>query len=251
MADNIPSQMKPGESEDHNGDPPQGRILLVEDERKVAEFISQGLRETGYLISVAHDGLEGAQLAESDAFDLLILDWMLPSKSGVAICQELRAKAIHTPILMLTARDQLSDRIFGLDSGADDYLTKPFAFEELKARIRALLRRRQGTRPLHLSVDDLQLDLIERTVSRGGEPVHLSNKEFDLLLFFAQHRNQVFDRAAIGKYVWGIDFDTGTNYVDVYINYLRKKLDTGSRKPLIITVRGKGYMLKDSHDQEH
>jgi DNA-binding response OmpR family regulator len=225
-------------------------ILLVEDEEKVARFIQRGLSECDHRVTVAPDGESGLRLAMAGNFDILILDWMLPGKSGLEVCQALRRDGVSLPVLMLTARDSVRDRVEGLDCGADDYLTKPFAFEELKARIRALSRRVVPA-PATLSIDDLQLHLLDRRVTRAGETLHLSAREFDLLLFFMKNQNQVITRETLATAVWGIDFDTGTNYIDVYVNYLRNKLKAGSQRPLIFTLRGIGYIMKVTDAPEH
>lgn len=220
------------------------RILLIEDDRKVASFIQRGLSEAGYAVDVVHDGRSGQTQAEVENYDLLIVDWMLPNKDGVSVCRDLRSRGYHVPILILTARETIHDRVTGLDAGADDYLTKPFAFNELLARIRALLRR--GTRALDIfTVDDLEMNLSERRVTRGGQWIELSNREFSILEYLLRNKNRLVTRTSLTEHVWDIHFDRGTNIVDVYINYLRKKIDTGTRKPLIHTLRGAGYILKE------
>lgn len=220
------------------------RLLLVEDDKKVAAFIVKGLTESGYAVDVRYDGRAGLNAAEVEPYDLIILDWMLPLMDGVTVCRKIREFSKDVPILFLTAKETTSDKVTGLDAGADDYLTKPFSFMELLARIRALMRR--GTRAVDkLSVDDLEIDVIERKVMRGGKPIEFSNKEFAILEYLVRNKNRLINRATLTEHVWNIDFDRGTNLIDVYINYIRKKLDVASRKPLIHTVRGAGYILKD------
>jgi DNA-binding response OmpR family regulator len=203
------------------------KILLVEDEQKIANFIERGLKEEHYIVD-----------------DLIILDIMLPEKDGVRVCTDLRKKKIDTPILMLTARDSIQDRILGLDSGADDYLTKPFAFEELLARVRALLRRKQSGNTMLLKVNDLELDQRTHRVTRAGTEIELTNKEYNLLEYLMLNANHVVTRTMLYEHVWDVHFDTFTNVVDVYINYLRNKIDKNHDKQLIHTVRGTGYMLR-------
>lgn len=220
------------------------RLLLIEDDKKVAAFIVKGLTESGYSIEVRHDGRSGLKTAEEESYDLIILDWMLPGIDGITVCKKIREFSKDIPILFLTAKETPSDKVQGLDAGADDFLSKPFAFMELLARIRALLRR--GTRTVDkLVVDDLEIHVNERRVVRGGKPIELSNKEFAILEYMVRNKNRLINRASLTEHVWNIDFDRGTNLIDVYINYLRKKLDVGSRKPLIHTVRGAGYILKE------
>ena len=229
------------------------KILLIEDEKKVANFIQQGLSETGFEIDVASDGEIGLQMIHTNAYDVIILDWLLPGKSGIEVCREIRKLDASLPVLMLTAKDTIDDKVVGLESGADDYLTKPFAFEELIARIRALYRRKQITLvdDKDLVIEDLRVNPITRKVYRGGEEIFLSTKEFELLLYFLRHKNRIITRKMLAEAVWKIDFDTGTNFVEVYINYLRKKLDTGSRKPLILTIRGAGYIMKEESGENN
>ncbi|MBU1124879.1 MAG: response regulator transcription factor [Candidatus Omnitrophica bacterium] len=220
------------------------RILLIEDERKIASFIERGLKEEDYCIDVAGDGAKGLFLAEINPYDLIILDIMLPGKDGISICRELRDKKISAPILMLTARDRVHDKVRGLNSGADDYLTKPFAFDELLARVRALLRRRDDTKSPILKVADLELDQLTHKIRRAGREIDLSSKEYALLEYLMIHAHQVVTRTMISEHVWNEDFDSFTNVIDVYINYLRNKVDKGFEKQLIHTLRGTGYILK-------
>lgn len=220
------------------------RLLLIEDDKKVASFISKGLSENGFVVEVRYDGRSGLEAFELDPYDLVIVDWMLPEMDGVAVCRAIRERSAHVPILFLTVKDRVEDKVTGFDAGADDYVTKPFSFLELLARIRALLRRRYA--PVEkLVVDDLEMRVAERIVQRGGEEIELSNKEFAILEYFLRNPSRLITRAALADHVWNIDFDRGSNVIDVYINYLRNKLKCGSGKPLIHTVRGAGYILKD------
>jgi heavy metal response regulator len=220
------------------------RILVVEDEQKVASFIKRGLEEEGYAVDVAADGEEGLAIALECVHDLIILDIRLPKMDGLRVLKELRQEKVMTPVLLLTVRATIEDKVLGLDAGADDYLTKPFAFQELVARVRALLRRRAAADPAILQVADLTLDPARRTVSRSGERIELSAREFALLDYFMRNPGRVLTRAMIAEHVWDYTFDTTTNIIDVYINYLRKKIDTGREAKLLHTVRGVGYVLK-------
>lgn len=220
------------------------RILVIEDERKVAEFIRNGLVEEGYAADAALDGDAGFELASSGEYDAILLDVMLPRVDGVTLCARLRAAGCDTPILMLTAKDAVSDKVRGLDAGADDYLTKPFAFEELLARIRALLRKKYQHQATRLAVDDLVLDTATHTVTRAGEAIPLSVKEYALLEYLMRNAGSVVTRTMISEHVWDISFETFTNVIDVYISYLRNKIDKGRPRPLIQTVRGRGYTLQ-------
>jgi heavy metal response regulator len=220
------------------------RLLVVEDEKKVARFIQRGLEEEGYAVDVARDGEEALALARDGVHDLILLDIGLPGKNGLQVLRELRDGKREVPVLLLTVRATIEDKVLGLDAGADDYLTKPFAFQELLARIRALLRRQTGGGPAVLKYADLLLDPARRTASRGGEKIELTSKEFALLEYLLRHPGRVLTRTRIIEHVWDYDFDSGTNLVDVYINYLRKKVDSGREPKLIHTVRGVGYVLK-------
>lgn len=220
------------------------RLLVVEDEKKVASFIRKGLEEEGYAVDVAVDGESGLELALDQVHDLIILDIHLPRMNGLRVLQELRRKKVTTPVLLLTVRATIEDKVLGLDAGADDYLTKPFAFQELIARVRALLRRRAEAEPPVLQIADLVLDPARRTVFRGGEKIELTAKEYSLLDYLMRNPGRVLTRTLIGEHVWDYDFDTSTNVIDVYVNYLRKKIDAGRETKLIHTVRGVGYMLK-------
>jgi heavy metal response regulator len=221
------------------------RILLIEDEKKVASFIQRGLAAEQYAVDVVHDGDLGLRAAIDEDYDLLILDVMVPGRDGFALLRELRQKKKTVPVLMLTARSAVADKVQGLDLGADDYLTKPFAFDELLARVRALLRRGSATPTPTLSVADLTLDPATRRVVRGGQPIDLTAREYALLEFLLRNRGRVLSRTLIAQHVWGLSFDTFTNVIDVYVNYLRRKVDADFEPKLIHTVRGAGYVLKD------
>ena len=220
------------------------RILLVEDDRKVASFIRKGMEEEGYAVDVAADGESGLQMGLDRLHDLIILDVMLPEKPGFQVVRELRQAKVATPVLMLTSRDTIEDKVQGLDAGADDYLTKPFAFAELLARVRALLRRGSDARAPKLQVADLILDPATRSVTRGGQPITLTNREFALLEYLMRNTGRVLSRTMIADHVWDYNFDSGTNVIDVYVNYLRKKVDADRELKLLHTVRGAGYVLK-------
>ena len=220
------------------------RLLVVEDEKKVARFINKGLEEEGYAVDLAFNGEEGLAMALDRVHDLIILDIALPKMDGLQVLKNLREKKVPTPVLLLTVRAAIEDKVLGLDSGADDYLTKPFAFQELLARIRALLRRKAEAGPPLLQVEDLVLDPARHLVTRGGERIDLTSKEFALLEYLMRNAGRVLSRAMISEHVWDYDFDTETNVIDVYVNYLRRKIDSGREKKLIHTVRGSGYVLK-------
>ncbi len=219
------------------------RILLVEDEPRVAGFIAKGLREKAYAVDVAADGETALFCASENDYDLIILDLMLPIIDGVAVCRRLRSSGLRKPILMLTARDAVDDRVTGLDCGADDYLTKPFDFKELLARMRALLRRPREFRPQILQVADLRLNTGDHSVTRRAHPISLTAKEYALLEFLMLRVNQVVDREQIAQHVWDENFDPFSNVIDVYVRRLRAKIDRGFARPLILTRRGEGYML--------
>ncbi|MGE0682690.1 MAG: winged helix-turn-helix domain-containing protein [Candidatus Binatia bacterium] len=221
-------------------------ILLVEDEKKVASFVQRGLEAEHYSVDVAYDGEEGLTRLFDGEYDMVILDVMLPKRDGLSLLREARKRGVQLPMLLLTARDTLPDKVAGLDQGADDYLTKPFAFEELLARVRALLRRGTPTQPVTLVLADLSLDPSSRQVTRAGIKIDLTAKEFALLEFFLRNPGRVLSRALIAQHVWGVDFDTFTNVIDVYVKYLRKKIDADFEPKLIHTVRGAGYVLKES-----
>jgi DNA-binding response OmpR family regulator len=220
------------------------RVLLVEDEPGISQFISQGLRETGYVVDVALDGEQGKNLIFSNEYDVIILDIMLPKIDGLKLLGEMRSQKNLTPVLLLTARDRVEDRVKGLDQGADDYLVKPFAFNELLARLRALQRRPPIQCETLLQVGDLTMDLVKREVRRSGHLIDLSPLEFNLLEYLMEHQNQVLSRTQIGEHVWHLDFYSNSNVVDVYIGYLRRKVDRGFDYQILHTVRGIGYCLK-------
>jgi DNA-binding response OmpR family regulator len=218
------------------------RLLLVEDDHKAARVLKKGLEEEGFVVDTAPAGDEGEYLASIIDYDLIILDWLLPGKAGIEVCRALRAQGVSVPILMLTAKDAIADRIAGLNTGADDYLTKPFAFSELLARLHALLRRGVA-RPPVLRVDTLTLDPVSHQVTRKGVPVILTAKEYAILEYLMRHAGEVVTRSRLGEHVWAEEFDTLTNLVDVHVSHLRKKLDPGGAVPLLHTVRGRGYRL--------
>jgi len=220
------------------------RILVVEDERKIAEFLKKGLKGDGYAVDIALDGEEGHFLAGTQDYDLLILDLRLPKMDGITLCRKLREEKFTAPVLILTVRDSVRDKVLGLDSGADDYLTKPFDFEELLARVRALLRKRGATEATRLQVDDLVMDLPGHSVRRASTDIPLTAKEFALLEYLMRNAGAVVTRTMIAEHVWDIHFDTFTNVIDVSINHLRSKVDRDFEKKLIHTVRGRGYCLK-------
>ena len=220
------------------------RLLIVEDEKKVLSFIKKGLEEEGYAVDSASDGETGLIMGLDGVHDLIILDLNLPGKDGLSVLQELRRKKVATPVLLLTVRTAIEDKVIGLDTGADDYLTKPFAFQELLARVRALLRRQTDAEAPLLKVADLTLDPARRLVFRGKKKIDLTAKEFALLDYFMRNPDRVLTRTMIGDHVWDYDFDPMTNVIDVYVNYLRKKIETGRESKLIHTIRGAGYMLK-------
>jgi heavy metal response regulator len=220
------------------------RILIVEDEKKVAAFIKKGLEEETYAADVASDGEEGLHLGEQNPYDLIILDLMLPKINGLDILSHLRAKKIKTPILLLTAKDSVEDKVEGLNQGADDYLTKPFAFSELLARIRVLLRRGKAETKTTLKIADLTLDLVSHKVNRGNEEIELTGKEYSLLEYFMRNQEKVLTRTMIAEHVWDYNFDTFTNVIDVYVNHLRKKIDKNFPAKLLHTLRGVGYVMK-------
>jgi heavy metal response regulator len=219
------------------------RILVIEDEVKIAQFIKRGLKEEGYAVDVSADGEEGHFMLSSNEYDAIILDLMLPKIDGLTLCRTLRKEGNQTPILMLTAKDTVKDKVKGLDSGADDYLPKPFAFEELLARVRVLLRKKDSRVQTQLKVEDLSLDLLTHKVTRGNREIELTVKEYALLEYLMRNAGNIVTRTMISEHVWDINFDTFTNVIDVYINYLRNKIDTGFENKMIHTVRGKGYLL--------
>lgn len=221
------------------------KILVIEDEKKVASFIKRGLEEDQYEVTVAHDGAEGFKQALAGDFSLLIVDVMLPKKDGLTLVRELREAEKTMPVLMLTARGTTEDIVSGLDAGSDDYLTKPFAFAELTARVRALLRRGEQDRGAEIHFADLRLDPVSHKVWRGGKEIDLTAKEYGLLEYLVRNPNTVLSRAMIAEHVWDYAFDSFTNIIDVYVNYLRKKVDKDYPTKLIHTVRGQGYILRE------
>ncbi len=220
------------------------KILVIEDDKKVASFVAQGLREDGYTVDVANDGEEGLLNAHVYDYDALIVDVMLPGKNGFEIVRDLRSRGRTVPVLLLTARDASEDVVRGLDLGADDYLTKPFSFDVLLARLRALVRRKGADRPDRFTYDDVELDRIRHTVHRGDEALDLTPTEFRLLEYFLRHPEEVVRRTELLEKVWDLQFDPGSNVVDVHVSNLRRKLDKAGGPPLLHTVRGVGYTLR-------
>jgi DNA-binding response OmpR family regulator len=221
------------------------RILVVEDEKRLAEFIKNGLEEQKYSVDAAHDGENAEFLAMTNEYDLIILDILLPKKNGWEVCESLRKAGVDIPIIMLSALSDVSDRIKGLNNGADDYITKPFVIAELVARVNAMLRRAHKVSQPVVKIRDIELDISARKVNRSGEEIQLTNKEFALLEYLILNKNKVVTRTMISEHVWDIHFDAGSNVIDVIINFLRKKIEKDGEERLIHTVRGAGYMLKD------
>ncbi len=221
------------------------RVLIVEDEKKVAGFIKKGLEEETYAVDVAYDGEEGLFMGQQNQYDLIILDLMLPIIDGLEVLSRLRKNKVETPILLLTAKDSVEDKVTGLNTGADDYLTKPFAFSELLARIRVLLRRGKTETKTVLQIDGLTLDLVSHKVKRQGEEIELTGKEYSLLEYFMRNQGKVLTRTMIAEHVWDYNFDTFTNVIDVYVNHLRKKIDKSYPNKLLHTLRGVGYIMKE------
>jgi two-component system OmpR family response regulator len=221
------------------------KLLLIEDDRKAADYVANGLRESGYSVDHAVDGAEGLTLALAGRYDVIVADRMLPYMDGLAVVQALRAQGVTTPILILSALAKVDDRVKGLRAGGDDYLTKPYAFEELLARLEVLLRRNPATDTVtRLKVDDLELDLLSRKVTRAGKPVDLTAREFRLLEYLLRHAGQVVTRTMLLENVWDMHFDPQTNVIDVHISRLRQAVDKGAARPLIHTVRGAGYVVE-------
>jgi DNA-binding response OmpR family regulator len=221
------------------------RVLIIEDERKVLRSLERGLQGEGYEVATAATGEAGYQQAIAQPFDCLVLDLMLPGRDGLQVLADLRRAGKTTPVLILTARDAVEDRVHGLDTGADDYLVKPFAFAELLARLRVLLRRGRGEREVVLRADDLEMDLLQRRVTRGGVEIGLTQREFEILQYLLQHKNAIVTRAMLGREVWKESDYALTNVIDVYINFLRRKVERNGKRPLIHTVRGVGYSLRE------
>ncbi len=222
------------------------RALLVEDDSRIAAFVGKGLRENSYAVDLATDGEEASYMASVNEYDVFILDLNLPKKSGFEVCMDLREAGVNQPVLMLTARDAVEDRVRGLDGGADDYLVKPFEFRELLARLRALLRRHSQVRAPILRIADLEIDTVSQTVTRGGGRIELTTKEYALIEFLAINKGRVIGREEISEHVWNESFDPFSNLIEVYIKRLRKKLDENFGKQLIHTRRGAGYILTDA-----
>jgi len=226
------------------------RVLVVEDDAQVASFIRRGLREQQYTVDLASDGEEALYLAGVGEYDAIVLDWRLPKRNGLEVLQALRADRSTVPILMLTARDDLQDKVSGFDAGADDYLTKPFSFEELLARLRALLRRRGDLMPTNLQVADLELDCLRHRASRAGQKIELTNREYALLEYLMRNTGRVVTRTLLAEHVWEHDFDPLSNVIDVHIARLRRKIDQGFTPKLLQTIRGSGYILQAGEDGE-
>jgi two-component system copper resistance phosphate regulon response regulator CusR len=221
------------------------RLLVVEDARPMAEALVKGLREQGYAVDLAVDGEAALELAEINRYDAIVLDILLPKRDGFSVCRALRSQGLSVPVLMLTARDSVEDRVTGLDAGADDYLTKPFAFKELLARLRALMRRPREARPPQLQLADLVVDTASRQITRRNRPIRLTAKEYALLEFLMTHAGEIVTREQISEHVWDESYDPFSNLIEVYIQRLRRKIDVGSGPRLIHTCRGSGYMLSD------
>lgn len=220
------------------------RILVIEDDQSLNRIVSKHLREEGYAVDSCTRGDDGLDYIEGTAYDLIVLDWMLPGLDGISLLRRARARGCLSPVLLLTARDAVDDRVTGLDAGADDYLVKPFAFDELLARVRALLRRRGMVKQSRLVLDDLTLDTATHSVSRAGQKIALTSREYALLEYLLRNQGIVLTRSQIADHVWNYDFDYDSNIVDVYIRYLRKKIDRDFAHPLIHTVRGFGYVMR-------
>ncbi|MDQ6978436.1 MAG: response regulator transcription factor [Ghiorsea sp.] len=225
------------------------KILIVEDEVQVAQVLQKGLREEGHAVDISHDGEDGGFLAEVNDYDLIILDLMLPKKNGIQVCREIRDRGVNTPVLMLTARDSVEDKVRGLDAGADDYMAKPFSFQELLARVRALLRRTSDSKTPTLTMADLELDPISRQVTRGEKNIRLTTKEYALLEYLMRNPYKVLSRTLIGEHVWDMNFDPESNVIDVYVSHLRAKVDKNFELSLIHTLRGQGYILSDKYQE--
>jgi DNA-binding response OmpR family regulator len=219
------------------------RILVIEDDRKAAELLATGLREEGLVVDVASTGEAGDEMASVNTYGVIVLDWLLPDRDGIVVCRDLRRRGISAPILMLTARDALDDRVTGLDAGADDYLVKPYGLAELMARIRALLRRSELSRPVVLRVADLELDTVSQHVARGGISIELTAKEYAILEVLMRHAGAVVPRSAITEHVWVSEPDMSPNLLEAHLSRLRGKIDRGRRAPLIHTIRGRGYRI--------
>ena len=226
------------------------RILIIEDEKKVAQFLRKGFQAESFSVDIATDGEHGSSLARSGSYDAIILDVMLPKKDGITVLKEIRQSKVLSPVLMLTVKSDLEDRVKGLNLGADDYVAKPFAFSEVLARVRVIIRRKSADlQASQLSISDLRMDLLTRHVERGGNEISLTNKEFELLEYLLRNKGRVLSRIILTEHIWDINFDSETNIVDVVINRLRRKIDDGYPTKLIHTVRGVGYVLRESSDE--
>lgn len=225
------------------------RMLVVEDDPSLHKIITRRLNENGYAVDDCYDGEEALDYLMMSEYDLVLLDWMLPKKDGTEVLREYRDKGGKAPVIMLTAKDSIADRVDGLDAGADDYLTKPFAFDELMARIRAMMRRNSGEKTSDISIGDLTMHVLSHTVTRAGKEIDLTSKEYSLLEYMLRNVGIVLTRTQIADHVWNYDFDYDSNVVDVYIRYLRNKIDEGFDYPLIHTVRGCGYVLKEDNEK--
>ena len=224
------------------------RILVVEDDKKVGRFLEKGLREEQYAVDICRDGADALYFAQTNTYDVIILDIMLPGKDGFTICREMRENSILTPVIMLTAKDTVEDKVSGLSEGADDYLTKPFSFEELLARIRALLRRNQDYKTKVLKAGDLEMDPVRRLVARAGKKIILTGKEYALLEYLLRNKGRIVTPVMIREHVWDMEYDGISNIVNVYINHLRNKIDKDSRAKLIKTIRGLGYQIDENQE---
>ena len=221
------------------------RLLVVEDEPSLLSIITKRLKEEGYGVDSARDGREGENYISSAEYDCIILDIMIPFQDGLTLLRKIRAKNISAPVLLLTAKDSVEDRVTGLDTGADDYLVKPFSFDELLARVRAMLRRHKDKKNTVLSVGDLEMNTITREVQRGGKAIELTSKEYSILEYFLRNKNRVLTKSQIAEHVWNYDFEYNSNIVEVYVRYLRRKMDEEFKNKLIHTIRGGGYVIKD------
>lgn len=225
------------------------RFLVIEDELSLLKIIALRLKEEGYIVDTARNGKEDKDYIDAFEYDCIILDLMIPIIDGLTLLKEIRAKKVTTPVLILTAKDSIKDRVIGLDTGADDYLMKPFSFDELFARIRAILRRQKEKRDMVLSIDDLKLNTITREVTRGDKVIELTSKEYSLLEYFLRNKNRVLTKSQIAENLWNFDFDYSSNIVEVYIRYLRRKIDDNFENKLIHTIRGAGYVIKDKNEK--
>lgn len=226
------------------------RILVIEDERKVANFIKHGLEEERYIVDLAYDGISGFEMAMNNHFDAILLDVMLPGKDGFAVLKELRDSGVSTPIMMLTARGTTEDRVTGLDLGADDYLSKPFSFEELAARLRSILRRSSPEKTTKLRCGDLVLDTVSHLAYRNGKEIELTTKEYALLEYLMRNKNRILSRSTITQHVWKHNFDPESNIIDVYVKRLRSKVEKDDQKPLIQSIRGVGYRMRETSQDD-